>query len=191
MKKLRDYILQLDNWIPKSICKKTISDFKNHKDWERHQWTNTISYKSRTLYGNKELDVLQTNSLTHIQKLHNYTWKAIEKYILTNKVGGDLLTGWKGFTQIRYNRYQEGQKMAKHHDHIHDIFDGNIKGIPMLSIVGVFNDNYEGGEFIMFEDYEIKFKAGDILIFPSVFLYPHLVKPVKKGIRYSFVSWVY
>ena len=52
-------------------------------------------------------------------------------------------------------------------------------------------DDYKGGEFIMFDDYEIKFKAGDLIIFPSVFLYPHLVKPVKKGIRYSFVSWCY
>jgi predicted 2-oxoglutarate/Fe(II)-dependent dioxygenase YbiX len=43
----------------------------------------------------------------------------------------------------------------------------------------------------MFDDYEIKFKAGDLIIFPSIFLYPHLVKPVKKGTRYSFVSWCY
>jgi len=43
----------------------------------------------------------------------------------------------------------------------------------------------------MFDDYEIKFKSGDLIIFSSVFLYPHLVKAVKKGIRYSFVSWAY
>ena len=43
----------------------------------------------------------------------------------------------------------------------------------------------------MFDDYEIKFKAGDLIIFPSVFLYPHLVKSVKKGTRYSFVSWAW
>jgi predicted 2-oxoglutarate/Fe(II)-dependent dioxygenase YbiX len=51
--------------------------------------------------------------------------------------------------------------------------------------------DYEGGEFIMFQDHEIKLKKGDLLIFPSVFLYPHKVEPVKKGIRYSFISWVW
>ena len=61
----------------------------------------------------------------------------------------------------------------------------------MYTGVSLLNDNYQGGEFIMFDDYEIKFKAGDLLIFPSVFLYPHLVKPVTKGIRYAFVSWCY
>ena len=34
-------------------------------------------------------------------------------------------------------------------------------------------------------------QTGDILIFPSNFMYPHRVEPVKKGIRFSFVSWVY
>ena len=35
----------------------------------------------------------------------------------------------------------------------------------------------------------LKLKKGDFLLFPSVFLYPHLVKPVTKGTRYTFVSW--
>jgi predicted 2-oxoglutarate/Fe(II)-dependent dioxygenase YbiX len=43
----------------------------------------------------------------------------------------------------------------------------------------------------MFDDYEIKFKQGDVIIFPSLFLYPHKVEPVKKGTRYSYISWVW
>tara|TARA_R110002094_G_C4832487_1_gene205553 strand:- start:489 stop:620 length:132 start_codon:yes stop_codon:yes gene_type:complete len=43
----------------------------------------------------------------------------------------------------------------------------------------------------MFDDYEIKIEAGDLLLFPSVFLYPHKVEPVTKGERYSFVSWAW
>ena len=43
-------------------------------------------------------------------------------------------------------------------DHIHSIFDGNIKGIPVLSVVGLLNDNYEGGDFVMFEDYKVSLK---------------------------------
>ena len=40
--------------------------------------------------------------------------------------------------------------MAEHCDHISSLFDGQIKGIPMLSVVGQLNDNFEGGEFVMF-----------------------------------------
>lgn len=81
--------------------------------------------------------------------------------------------------------------MKLHCDHIHDMFDGNIKGVPILSIVGVLNDNYLGGDFIMWEDTKIELQAGDILLFPSNFLFPHKVLDVTKGKRYSFVSWVY
>ena len=45
------------------------------------------------------------------------------------------------------------------------------KGIPILSCLGVLNDDYDGGEFVMFEDFEIKLEQGDLLIFPSNFLY--------------------
>ena len=40
-------------------------------------------------------------------------------------------------------------------------------------------------------DSKIDFEKGDILIFPSNFLYPHKVKPILEGTRYSFITWVY
>ena len=142
MKNLKDYILHLDNWIPKNIIDTSLKELSNDKTWQRHTFTNPRTFKS-------------------------------------------------GFSPIRFNRYNKDQIMSKHCDHIVSLFEGKNRGIPILSIVAVLNDNYKGGEFIMFDDYEIKFKAGDLIIFPSVFLYPHLVKPVKKGIRYSFVSWAW
>ena len=82
--------------------------------------------------------------------------------------------------------------MALHCDHIHSMFDGNMKGIPILSVLGLLNDDFEGGEFLMFDDEkQINLKAGDIMVFPSVFLYPHRVAPVTKGIRHAFVAWVW
>ena len=81
--------------------------------------------------------------------------------------------------------------MKKHWDQIHSMFSGEKKGVPILSIVGVLNDNYEGGDFIMFEDTKIELPTGSILIFPSTFMYPHKVTSITKGVRHSFVSWVY
>ena len=81
--------------------------------------------------------------------------------------------------------------MENHHDHIQHMFDGKRKGAPVLSIIGILNDDYEGGELIMFEDKKINTKKGDLIIFPSNFLYPHEITPVTKGVRYSYVSWVW
>tara|TARA_R110000824_G_scaffold201908_1_gene386051 strand:- start:241 stop:828 length:588 start_codon:yes stop_codon:yes gene_type:complete len=187
---LKDYILHLNNWISKDICQKSIEELDKDNNWHRHNWVNSKSYE---IFHTKEeqLYMNTTYKLTYIKELYDLTWSALNKYIVLDKIGGDYFKGWKGFSEIRFNRYDKKQQITKHVDHIHSCFDGKTKGIPILSIVAVLNDNYEGGEFIMFDDYEIKFKAGDLIIFPSVFLYPHLVKRVKKGIRYSFVSWCY
>ena len=80
--------------------------------------------------------------------------------------------------------------MKAHYDHIYSLFDGKLRGVPILSFVGLLNDNYKGGEF-MCRNKKIKLKRGDILMFPSNFMYPHEVKEVTKGIRYSFVGWAF
>jgi len=191
MKNLKDYILYLNNWIPKNIIDTSIKELSDNKTWERHTYTSGKDFTANSKNGDKELDICYGNNLTYSKELQELTWKALEKYIVIEKIGGKEFDGWAGFSQIRFNRYNKNQIMSKHVDHIHSLFEGKKRGIPLLSIVCVLNDNYEGGEFIMFDDYEIKFKPGDLIIFPSVFLYPHLVKPVKKGTRYSFVSWCY
>ena len=80
--------------------------------------------------------------------------------------------------------------MALHADHIHSMFDGERKGIPILSVLGVLNDDYEGGEFVLIDE-KIDLSKGDIIIFPSNFMYPHKVEPVTKGTRYSYISWIW
>ena len=103
--------------------------------------------------------MLTSDNLTYNKELHEYIWKAIERYVVIDKIGGESFGGWKGFSKIRFNRYSEGQSMAKHNDHIQSIVDGQVKGIQFLSIDGVLNDDYQGGAFILFDAHEIKYKA--------------------------------
>ena len=91
---------------------------------------------------------------------------------------------------IRFNRYFKNVKMDYHFDHIRTLFDGKRKGIPVLSIVGLLNDDFSGGEFILNEE-TVPLKKNSLLIFPSNFLYIHGVNPIIKGVRYSFVTWVW
>ena len=62
-----------------------------------------------------------------------------------------------------------------------------------LSLVIQLSDekDYEGGELVLCEKFNYKLKTGQTIVFPSNFLYPHEIKKVTKGHRYSMVSWVY
>jgi predicted 2-oxoglutarate/Fe(II)-dependent dioxygenase YbiX len=186
--KLEDYIKIYNCFLDKKFCEKIIDEI-NQSSWVQHVFYNALTKELFNKSGEKELEVCY-EKIELRELLTKKVHEAINLYV-TKDYKTDCFGGWQEFSWIRFNRYKKGQTMAKHVDHIHDMFDGKHKGIPVLSIVGLLNDNYEGGQFVMFDDMKIELKQGDIMIFPSCFLYPHVVKDVTKGTRYSFVSWVW
>ena len=187
MNKLKDYI-KIYNVLDKTLCKKIRKEIDKIK-WQPHLFYSEKLKGYKPKNAQTELDVSWDNIETR-KLLTDKVWQCVHKYIMID-FKNDYFKEWSGFTPIRFNRYHEGKLMAKHCDHIHNIFDGKRKGIPTLSCLGALNDNYEGGELILFDNKQIELKAGDLLIFPSNFMYPHEVKPVTKGTRYSYISWVY
>ena len=185
-KNIESYI-KIYNAIDKDLCKSSIEQLEE-QNWEKHLFYDSKVRIASAKSGDKELDIF-FGEIGNKEILSDLTWKSIFSYV--ESLNFSWYRSWNGFSSIRFNRYEKDQTMAIHCDHIYSLFDGNRKGVPILSIVGLLNDDYTGGEFIMFEDKEIKLSAGDIMIFPSNFLYPHKVEPVKEGKRYSFVSWVF
>ena len=111
--------------------------------------------------------------------------EAAQKY---NEIVPDFGMSIDCITPTRINRYEEGNNIDEHVDHIHSIFDGMYKGIPVISFVGLLNEDFEGGDFILRGE-KVPLKSGDVVIFPSCFLYPHEVTSITKGTRYSIVAW--
>jgi hypothetical protein len=63
-----------------------------------------------------------------------------------------------------------------------------------MSCILLLNNDYEGGNLCFRNpngsgEWEVEVKSGRMIIWPSNFLYPHTVKPVTKGTRYSVVAW--
>lgn len=186
---VKDYLKIYDNFLDKNLCKEITKKLEK-TDWQLHTFYqphngNFVSY-------DKELSIAYATEIPETLELHQKIWFAIEQYIVKdhNYMKG-WYSGWNGYTQVRYNRYDADTQMKLHCDHIHSMFDGTRKGVPTLSILGALNDDYEGGELIFWEQETIQLKAGQIMIFPSNFLYPHKVMSVTKGTRYSYVSWAW
>lgn len=187
-KDLENYVLKIPNILDDAFCKKIIKELQS-AHWEINTFYNHKNKKISSVSGAQELDTSYTKIKSNdviIKKL----WLAIHKYIV-EFLKFKWFDSWEGYSPLRFNRYSKNQLMMEHCDHIKSLFTGENRGIPVLSLVGLLNNNYTGGEFIMFQDKEYKIKAGEVLLFPSNFLYPHKVLPVKKGIRYSYTSWVF
>jgi predicted 2-oxoglutarate/Fe(II)-dependent dioxygenase YbiX len=190
-KNLLDYVKHNKQFLDSKICDLTVNQLNklNKSYWQDHLFSNYLTKETKKKSGDQELSILYSNEVSTKEILMKEIWNSLNNYI--NDLKFKWFDGWNGYSELRFNKYLKNTKMAEHCDHINSLFEGTRRGIPILSVLGILNDDYKGGEFIMFEDHEIKLKKGDLLIFPSIFLYPHKVEPVKKGIRYSFISWVW
>lgn len=83
---------------------------------------------------------------------------------------------------INFVKYGVGEHFAPHNDH-------GFTYVCTVSTVTYFNDDYDGGE-LEFTKLGIKIKpeSGDIVVFPSSFIYTHSSLPVKSGFKYAAVT---
>jgi hypothetical protein len=188
-----DYIRIYSNVIDEKSCKKFCKKLDKSKLWTTHAYYDTVR-KENVVYED-ELECifdygLEQELVDFSKDLTDKLWHVLNCYINTD-IKLPWFNSWQGYSPIRYNRYNIKSKMRLHCDHITTIFDGERKGIPTLTILGSLNNDYEGGELVLMNNRICELKAGSVVIFPSIFLFPHLVRPVTKGRRYSFVSWVW
>jgi len=113
---------------------------------------------------------------TEIEKTYIY-YKAKFPMMASNRIN-----------QIDLLKYTSGCKYELHTDHYSTT-------ARHLSIIVNLSDNYEGGDLIFTDQKRkeikrIKLKKKSMVFFPSNFMYPHSIEPIKKGTRYSIVAWL-
>jgi len=177
------------------VCKEGISKEDCHSvvsyteslmpgGWTTHKWSNyygDVTQEGKEFLVFNDINPFIDKFITAIEDCMNF-------YLGMFNVNG--LAPLNDYSLPRLNCYTEGTRIRTHIDHIHSLFDGEKTGIPVLSMVGVLNDDYEGGEFFVSER-KFELETGDIIIFPSIFLFPHEVTTVTKGRRHSWVSWAW
>ena len=183
-----EYIYVEENIIPDDLCDSIVQDIET-REWQPHYWRDpyggeiegTLDREPDMQIATPEIHKVLSPFLVESgrQYTKNYSFNKCEYTTqFMNKFG-----------MIRFNRYQPGDIMRQHHDHIHSIFDGEEKGIPVLSFILNFNDDYEGADLFFWEDTVVPLGKGDIIMFPSNWLFPHGVTEATKGKRYSGVCW--
>lgn len=186
---LVSYVQVLKGWYHPDACKQTIEEL-NQSKWNRHSYNAISDPEPQELNGERELSVSYGENISTLDYLNGGIVEGSKFYLNSINLPWYTENDLNGNSKIRFNRYDENCLMNSHCDHIVSLFN-NCGGIPILTALGILNEDYEGGEFVMFESMKLHLGVGDLVIFPSNFLYPHKVNPVKSGKRYSFVSWLW
>ena len=120
----------------------------------------------------QEVAIREMYELTKFKQL-----QAVKHYCGAYNIGE--MRYWEATNFVKYGPKQH---FAEHADH-------GYSYNCTVSLVGYPNDNYEGGELeFRLWNLKIKPRTGDLVIFPSNFMYPHLSLPVIEGTKYSLVT---
>lgn len=183
MKNIKDYIVVLKNIVPNELCDAILAEYLKSSDWAdapidlgkldktRRNCTGVAMSEPSVIQNNKERARLDAEVFKCAAKCIEEYNKKFKKVNIKEDTGYELL------------RYNKGQFYIQH-------VDSSAEEHRLVSCSFHLNDDYEGGEFGFFNR-EMKIKAGkgDVVMFPSNFMYPHEIMPVTKGTRYSIITW--
>jgi len=175
---LKTYIRRYEAEVPPEVCDEIIQYALDHEDrfysaQTLAEDTLTLDYRPRVCDG---FDVRSTDPIDQV--LFKYISEACRKY--GNRFPRFQITNDSGYEILRYT---PGGRYDFHTDQ-HSTFNREATVIVNL------NDDYTGGRLCHIQnEYNIKMGKGDIIIFPSNFMFPHRITPILSGTRYSVVTW--
>jgi len=183
--KLEDFVQVFDNVLSPENCNLILNEYKNTSEWED---TRTGDGKvTKNTRNCMEIPISYQHILEQnfdVRKnLDNIVFESVSKVINTyNEIVPtfhiDIDTGY------HLLRYKEGEFYTQHTDS----FKQQQRS---LSCSIQLNEDYEGGEFALFDrEMMIRTSPGSAIVFPSNFMYPHEIMPVIKGTRYSIITWL-
>jgi len=166
------------------------------------KYCNYINYEKARVIGNETGSIEKSDVRNaQIKTLSNFNTELTEMHwnnYLFNLFQNGLNRYWDDNNLTKYNnvKYSENISILKyentgfykwHTDH-------NWKAPRNVSMILLLNNDYGGGNLCFKEPREdneivIDKKPNRLIVWPSNFLYPHTVKPVTKGTRYSVVCW--
>jgi len=146
---------------------------------------NTVDFNIRRAWGLPLNNLHNSLSIVHWANLLNYYFGFyLNKYPKDVNI---LDFAYSYIRDIEILKYYDTGFYTWHTDH--------FAAVPRtMSCILLLNNDYEGGNLCFrnpdgSEEWEVEVKPNRMILWPSNFLYPHTVKPVTKGKRYSVVAW--
>jgi predicted 2-oxoglutarate/Fe(II)-dependent dioxygenase YbiX len=184
MNKLTDYIKVYKNGIPNDLCNRIIDEYKTTNGWQDAQVGSGLVNKD--IRNVRNINISHPETIQYNQEIRRNLDKDIYDVVAnilasyTEIAPHTTIVQDSGYILLEYS---EGCFYSQHTDHF-------LTDPRSISCSLNLNDDYTGGEFTFFDE-KISYNLGkgDVLMFPSNFMYPHSIKPILSGTRYSIITW--
>lgn len=186
-KKLEDFIWHGEEFIDPEFCDKLLEEYAPSNYWEPTLTGSGHDPDARRceMIPISDQGIIEEQNTEERKELDNYLFNVvkdiIEDYQEQHPEFDLEIQEDSGYELLKY---EVGDFYIQHSD--------SFKEQPRaLTVIMSMNDGYEGGEVALFNrELVYKLNAGDVLVFPSNFMYPHEIMPVTEGTRYSIITWI-
>jgi hypothetical protein len=180
---LNDFIHVYDDVLNSSICNSLIEIFETYSD--KHE---RIENNKRPNF--TQFNLTQNSNLTDdINQIHKFLISIVFEYKKKyyEFVDSRCFPSDHAFEQFRIKRYlNDGNDMFDAHVDVTD----HESSRRFLSFMWYLNDVNDGGETI-FDDLVIKPKTGRMIVFPPLWMFPHIGKPPVSNSKYILSTYLH
>ena len=187
---LSDHILHLKSFIDKDVCNSVMNALDNLERDNSAPYTDGLLNDNADTYFDPDIKYIDNvrdrifidGLKEYASKIRSFNWSYYDT---------------KSFhcSEMIIRRYNEGSEFKYHHDDIiGEIFPHwFLRRQNILTCNFYFSDanNYEGGDLVFTCGKTFHPSMGDIIIFPSNWMFYHEVQKITKGKRYSGTVWLY
>jgi prolyl 4-hydroxylase len=180
---LNDFIHVYDDVLNSSICNSLIEIFETYSDKQER-----IENNKRPNF--TQFNLTQNSNLTDdINQIHKFLISIVFEYKKKyyEFVDSRCFPSDHAFEQFRIKRYvNDGNDMFDAHVDVTD----HESSRRFLSFMWYLNDVNDGGETV-FDDLVIKPKTGRMIVFPPLWMFPHIGKPPVSNSKYIISTYLH
>jgi predicted 2-oxoglutarate/Fe(II)-dependent dioxygenase YbiX len=187
--RLSDYIVVIRGIISKEKCQEVIDLYAASPEWDWASTTKGINLSHRKVQEVRISDPrVKQRSPQHSAmdgEVFRIMAKAKDTYLktLSERRGVEHLPKISSDEGYNLLHYKEGYYFKEHCDH----------GTGMTRVLTCtlnISDDHDGGLFRFLRgEFDVRLNAGDAVLFPSSFLFPHEVTEITRGERHAIVTW--
>jgi len=183
MIQLNDYIKIYDNSLSAEICKKIITIFESNLDNQQH-----INHNNCPNFIQLNLTEL-SNKNNEYQSIHKELISTLITYrnYYYDLIGKEVFPKSHTVEQFRIKKYLNDPEY-RFDTHV-DVTDYNSSR-RYLAFLWYLND-VESGGCTTFKDLKVVPKAGRLLMFPPLWLFPHSGESTENGVKYIMSTYLH
>ena len=187
--RLSDYIVVIRGIISKEMCQQVIDLYRDNEKWDWALTTGGLNLDARKVKQVRISDPAVRQQGSQYDKMDAEIFKVMSKakdtYIrtLTEKRGIEHVPNISSDEGYQILHYSEGYYFKEHCDN-----SGGMSRI--LTCTLNISDDHDGGLFRFLRgEFDVRLNAGDAVLFPSNFMFPHEVTEITRGERHAIVTW--